>query len=73
MFLLLFVTVDRLKQTQTAECFAVYCDTDHAAYIYIYMYTVMERRVAQTITHLGTRRTFACKFFSTLSVEKHPV
>jgi len=38
MFLLLFVTVERLKQTQTAECFAVYCDTDHTCFLHSRLY-----------------------------------
>jgi len=40
--------------------------------IYIYTHTIVERRVASSITHLGTRLTFACKFFCILSSQNPP-
>jgi hypothetical protein len=38
MFLLLFVSVDGLKQTKAVECFAIYSDTDRTCCAHLHLY-----------------------------------
>jgi len=60
MLLLLFVTVDRLKQTQTAECFAVYCDTDHGWCVRSHLYVHSNGKTCGSNHHTSRNKTHIC-------------
>lgn len=60
MFLLLFVTVDRLKQTQSAECFAVYCDTDHTCSMHLHLYVHGNGKTCGSNHHTSWNKTHIC-------------
>jgi len=60
MFLLSFVTVDRLKQIRTAECFAVYCDTDHTCCVHLHFYVQSNGKTCGSNHHTSWNKKHIC-------------
>lgn len=60
MFLLIFVNVGRLKQTQTAECCAVYCDTDHTCSVHSHLYVPSNGKTFGSNHHTSWNKKHIC-------------
>jgi hypothetical protein len=60
MFLLLFLAVDGLKQTQAAEYFAVYFDKDHTCCVHLHLYVHDNGKTCGSNRNTSWNKTHIC-------------